>query len=35
MIGRIDVGDRFAVLELGSPEIGGIVVLHPPTGAVG
>ena len=29
----IQVGDRFAVLNVGEPEVGDIVVLHPPRGA--
>jgi signal peptidase I len=29
----IGVGDRFAVLKFGEPEVGDIVVLHPPTNA--
>ena len=47
LIGRLDrapsqsmeptvhVGDRFAVLKFGAPEVGDIVVLHPPRGAEG
>ena len=31
----IQVGDRFAVLKLGEPEVGDVVVLHPPAGAEG
>lgn len=33
MAPTIAVGDRFAVLKAGEPEIGDIVVLHPPRGA--
>ena len=30
---RVHVGDRFAVLKFGAPEVGDVVVLHPPRGA--
>jgi signal peptidase I len=33
MAPTIDVGDRFAVLEVGDPKVGDVVVLHPPDGA--
>jgi len=33
MAPTIDVGDRFAVLKVGSPEVGDVVVHHPPVGA--
>ena len=33
MVPTIQVGDRFAVLGIGAPEVGDIVVFHPPTGA--
>ena len=29
----VHIGDRFAVLKFGAPEVGDIVVLHPPAGA--
>ena len=29
----VHVGDRFAVLKFGAPEVGDVVVLHPPRGA--
>ena len=33
MAPTIQVGDRFAVLNVGSPEVGDIVVVNPPAGA--
>jgi signal peptidase I len=33
MAPTIDVGDRFAVLEVGDPEVGDVVVFHPPESA--
>jgi signal peptidase I len=33
MTPTIGVGDRFAILELGTPQVGDVVVLHPPKGA--
>ena len=33
MAPTIEVGDRFAVLNIGTPEVGDIVVFHPPAGA--
>ena len=35
MVPTIQIGDRFAVLKLGEPEVGDIVILHPPAGAEG
>jgi signal peptidase I len=35
MVPTIEAGDRFAVLKLGEPGIGDVVVLHPPKGAEG
>jgi signal peptidase I len=33
MVPTIQVGDRFAVLDIATPEVGDIVVFHPPAGA--
>jgi len=33
MTPTIGVGDRFAILKLGSPDVGDIVVVNPPAGA--
>ena len=33
MAPTIQVGDRFAILDIGTPEVGDIVVFHPPAGA--
>jgi signal peptidase I len=35
MVPTIQLGDRFAVLKVGTPEVGDIVILHPPAGADG
>ncbi|HVD25255.1 MAG TPA: hypothetical protein VNB86_04605, partial [Gaiellaceae bacterium] len=35
MVPTIGVGDRFAVLELGTPGVGDIVVHYPPAAAAG
>jgi signal peptidase I len=33
MTPTIEVGDRFAILKVGGPEVGDVVVVHPPRGA--
>jgi signal peptidase I len=33
MVPTIQVGDRFTVLDIGTPKVGDVVIFHPPAGA--